>query len=130
MAPKKEWPFVGASLFLCDPAHDEDDRKIFDHILKLLRADFQIPEDNRDPRVQILLDDVVNSYSELAGYRSKAKIHVMEGRDEESRRNKERFLRDQIRKALLALMNFTNPKKVEKKVTIENILNNLAKEDE
>jgi len=117
----KPWPFVGRSLFTRDPGHDVDDREIFDHVLKMLRADFQIPDDETDPRIQILLDDAVNTYVKLAVFRSK----------EEDRKKcspevidaTERRLRNEVRVALTAIMNFLMPKKIQKTVSIEALLN-------
>lgn len=121
----KPWPFVGGSLFLCDPAHDNEDRAVFDHVLKQLRKDFQISDDEKDPRIQILLDDAVNTFVKLAVYRSKA---LRNGHSEDSKDNTERRLRNEIRIALTAIMNFTNPKKSERKITLEKILSGIADE--
>lgn len=125
---KKPWPFVGQSLFIYDPGHDTEDRQVFDHVLNTLKRDFGITIDSDSPRMQILLDDVVDSVSRLATLRSKANPDPNES-DETVRYPKERKIRDEIRKALLAIMNFTNPRKVQKTVSIEGLLNKLGADE-
>lgn len=123
---KKPWPFVGKSLFLYDPGHDTEDRAVYDHVLGMLRADFGLSPDDSSPRLQILLDDVVDSYSRLSVYRSKIDPAVL---DQDERHHKERRLRDEIRKALNALMAYTNAKKVHKTVSIEGLLSKMTADE-
>lgn len=113
---KKPWPFQGKSLFTFDPALDADDREVFGHVLDKIRADFQISSDDRDPRMQVLLDEVVDLFSRLAN------VRVNEALSASMRDQAVDNLREKVRKALTNLMAFTNAKKVEKKLTLESRL--------
>jgi hypothetical protein len=111
---KKPWPFQGNSLFTFDPALDEDDREVFGHVLDKIRADFKVGEDDKDPRYQVLLDEVVDLYSRLANAKANVALN--------QRDNVIDNLRDKVRKSLMSLMQFTNAKKIEKKLTLESRL--------
>ena len=117
----KPWPFVNNSLFTVNPAQDSEDREVFDHVLKLLREDFCIDTDNKEPRFQILLDDVVSAYTDLSVFKSKIKPED----DLEVVRRHGNKLRSQIRKSLDGIMKYKNTvkKTVDQHVTIENLLN-------
>lgn len=116
---KKPWPFVGNSLFVVDPAHCQDDRQVFDHVLNMLRTDFKIEDDKTDPRFQVLLSEVVSLYTRKAVLMS----NVPEDEVKEILRDKAvENLDDKISKSLRALMEYTNDKRIKAKVSVENLI--------
>lgn len=120
MSRNRPWPFVGKSLFTINPAHDSDDAEVFAHVLKHLREDFEIDTENKDPRFQILLDDVVSSYTELGAFKSR----ITPGDNQENVRRHELKLRSAVRKALDSIMKYKNSTKKETKHTfsLESLL--------